>query len=571
MKTDARGRGEPKHRFPVLFLCLIAVLALEVRGIVKVQALDGPRLARQAQANRMRSPKELQPARGRIYDRDGELLASSIDLETVTANPRQVTRPAELARALAPILGTSRARLYRLLTVDSGYQYLARKASKRQADAIRRLGADSDILTGVGFEPESKRFYPGGALGAQVIGFLNFEGEAASGLESTCDEKLRGKKGYLNNELTGGGQPLPKGRRLIKEAVNGTHLTLTMDRKIQFKAEQSLQRAIRKAKAKAGAAIVMDPRSGEIFAMASYPTFDLNKYYDSKPEAQLNRAVSSAFEPGSTMKIVTAAAAIEEGLYEPSSVIHVPPSISVGGWPITDSHPHGHLDLTVAQVVAQSSNIGVSLMGQKMGKELLYEYISRFGLNRKAGVDIPGEGNGWVPAPEDWSASSIGNIPFGQGISATSLEMLKVMSIIANGGRDVRPRLVSGLITPAGKRVPVKSFVGEQIVSTETAARVADMMELAASSQGTGSEAAVPDYRVAGKTGTAKKIREDGKGYDGGHYIASFAGFVPAQRPELAIIVVIDDPGTSIYGGVVAAPAFRDIAQFSLRRLEIAP
>lgn len=569
MKTGGCGRGEPKHRFPLLFLGLIVVLALEVKGIVTVQALDGPKLARQAQANRMRSPKELQPVRGRIYDRDGELLATSIDLETVTANPSQVDRPGELATKLAPILGKSRAKLYGLLTAHAGYQYLARKASKKQADAIRKLGADSDILTGVNFEPESKRYHPGGALGAQVIGFLNFEGKAASGLELTFDKTLRGKTGYLNNELTGGGEPLPKGRRLVKEAVNGTHMTLTLDRKIQFKAEQTLKRALRRAKAKAGAAIVMDPRSGDIYAMASYPTFDLDKYYESKPEEQLNRGVSNAFEPGSTMKIVTAAAAIEEGLYQPSSVIHVPPSISVGGWPITDSHPHGHLDLTVAQVVAQSSNIGVSLMGQTMGKELLYEYICRFGLNSKAGVDIPGEGSGWLPAPADWSASSIGNIPFGQGISATSLEMLKVMSIIANGGRDVRPRLVSGFITPAGKRVPARKFVGEQIVSTETAARVADMMELAASSQGTGSEAEVPGYRVAGKTGTAQKIREDGKGYDAGHYIASFAGFVPAERPELAIIVVIDDPGTSIYGGVVAAPAFGDIARFSLRRLEI--
>jgi len=539
--------------------------------MVRVQASDGRQLARKAQANRMWRPQDLAPTRGSIYDRDGELLASSIDLETVTTNPHQVKRPAELAARLAPILGKSKARLYRLLTADSGYQYLARKASKGQADAVRRLGAHSDILAGVNFETESKRFYPGGQLAAQVIGFLDFDGKAASGLESARDVTLRGRHGYQNDELTRAGQPLPQGRRVIKEAVSGSHIALTLDRKIQFKTEQVLQRALRKAKAKAGSAIVMDPRSGDIYAIASYPTFDLNKYYKSKPEAQLNRAISSIFEPGSTMKIVTTAAAVEEGLYQPESIIHVPPTISVGGWTITDSHPHGHLDLTVSQVVAQSSNIGASLMGQKIGKERLYDYISRFGLNKKTGVDIPGEGNGWVPEPEDWSASSIGNIPFGQGISATSLEMLKVMSIIANGGRQVRPRVVSGFITPAGKRVDKKKFIGEQVVSTDTATKVSNMMELAASSKGTGSEAEVAGYRVAGKTGTAKKIRDDGKGYDSGHYIASFAGFVPAQRPELAIIVVVDDPHTSIFGGVVAAPAFRDIATFSLRRLEIEP
>lgn len=558
-------KRKPNRASLLFYLLLTALLAIFLR-LVFIQAVEAEKFDRLALEQRLRHYK-LAADRGTIYDRRGEVLALSTDMDTVFATPYQVKNKRRAAKKIAAILGESTDTVYERLSQKSGFVYLGRKIEKDKADKLRALK-----IEGLGFVKESKRLYPGGSLAAHALGFVGLDNNGLAGLELYYDKYLKGRPGRVISEQDPLDRPIPGGIYKFVPATNGSQIVTTLDKEIQYKAEVELKVAIDAYKAKGGSIIVMNPKNGDIYALANYPTFDLNDFTNVQEEEVLrNKAVTDVYEPGSTMKIVTAAGALEERLFSPDSRFTLPGTISIGGWLIHEAHQRGTEDFTFSTIVTRSSNIGAVMIGQKLGKERLYEYIERFGLNRPTGIDLPGESQGFVLPPAEWSASSIGNIPFGQGMSATPLGMIQVLGTIANQGRSEQPRLVSLVILPGGKEREIKgkNENQRQVISPETAAKMVKILEEAVDT-GTGQSAKVPGYSVAGKTGTAQKPNIGKPGYSG-QFIASFGGFIPARDPELAILVIIDEPQSEIYGGVVAAPVFSKVAEFSVQRLKILP
>jgi cell division protein FtsI (penicillin-binding protein 3) len=353
--------------------------------------------------------------------------------------------------------------------------------------------------------------------------------------------------------------------------VDGADIRISIDREIQYKAEVELKAAVARYKASSGSVIVMNPRNGEIYAIANVPYFDPNRLETTKNGKARNRAITDLYEPGSTMKAVIACAALEEGLYAPSTQLYVEPAIRVGNKSIRDAHYHPAENLTFSEIVQESSNVGMVKVGSRLGKKKMIRYLEKFGFSEKSGVDFPGEAKGYYPQGENWSQMSLANIPFGQGICTTQLVMANAIATIANDGVPVKPHF---LIEATGKRGSVVKSVPtsheKRVVSAQTCAQMKDILEKTVL-EGTGDQAKVPGYRVGGKTGTAQKAMKNGRGYEKDKYIASFIGMAPIQNPQLVISVVIDEPQESIYGGSVAAPVFSKIAEFSLRYLKIPP
>ncbi|MDP1808600.1 MAG: penicillin-binding protein 2 [Actinomycetota bacterium] len=566
------GKGKskerkPTDRFPFLFSLFIVVLLVIGGRLVFIQAVQADKLDRLARAQRFRQ-LELSPERGTIYDRKSEILAISVDMDTVYATPYQVKAPRRSARLLAAALGENRNDIYKKLIAKSGFSYIKRKVDKAAADRVKKLK-----LKGIGLAPESKRFYPGKSIASQAIGFVGLDNNGLAGIELSYDTYLKGSPGRLTMEQDPGGRPIPGGQFKLRPATNGRNLVLTIDKEIQYKAQVELKKAVKKSEARGGWMIVMDSKTGEIYAMANEPTFDLNKFYKAKPELFTNRALSDVYEPGSTMKIVTAAAALEERLYSPSTAFNLPGTINIGGYTIHEAHPRGTEMFTFSQIVSRSSNIGAVTIGMALGKDRLYDYTTgRFSLNTKTGIELPGEGQGCVPPPDKWSASTIGNVPFGQGLSATALEMIRTVNVVAAGGRLIQPRIVKEIIDSNGRSLAIKrpKDQGKQVISKATAATKATILKEAVET-GTGQSAKIPGYEVAGKTGTAQKPKVDARGYDPGKYIATFTGFTPVRDPALTILIAIDEPKGAIYGGVIAAPLFSAVGEYALQRLKIEP
>jgi cell division protein FtsI/penicillin-binding protein 2 len=323
--------------------------------------------------------------------------------------------------------------------------------------------------------------------------------------------------------------------------------------------------------AKAGSIIVMNPKTGEIYALANRPIFDLNKFSKAEVESLRNRAVTDTYEPGSTFKAIVASAAVDEGIFAPSSWFHLPSTIKIADRVIGEAHARPAKDFTLTDIVKFSSNVGAATVGLKLGKEMLYKYIVAFGLTEKTGIDFPGEVKGYVLKPEEWYGSTIATVPFGQGISVTPLQLTRAYAAIANDGVMVKPYLVSKVVSPQGRTIMLANpESGNQAISPETAREVRYMLEKVIT-EGTGTSAQIPGYRIAGKTGTAQKPRENGRGYDPGRYVSSFIGFAPAQDPEVIVSVIIDEPQDTIWGGAVAAPVFKNVTEFSLHHLKIQP
>ena len=540
---------------------LLAVLVLAF-GITFLRAfwLQGVRsdaLAARA-TSQHREVVTLAAGRGAIVDRTGVQLAIGKDATTVYANPHQVRNPRAVALAAGRALDVDPETLYSLLADRSrGFVFLARKADPARAATLERRR-----LPGLGFYHEERRSYPQGTVAAQVLGYAGIDNRGLAGLELGLDRLLSGRAGRQTLIKD------PFGRVIdviaAKPEQRGRDVVLTLDHTLQASAEAVLNETVYKWRAKAATAIVLDPRTGAVLAMAGAPSFDANHYPDAARAIQRVRAVTDTYEPGSTYKVVTVGAALSEGLVSPSSTFTLPYSLEVADRTIHEVEERGTETMSVAQILSRSSNVGAVTLAQLLGKDRLAQWITRFGFGRMSGLDFPGESPGIVLPAERWSGSTIGNVPLGQGIAVTPIQMASAYAAIANGGVWIRPRLVDRVV--GEPRGPLKR---RRIISRETADQLNAMLRLVIT-EGTGTLAKVPGYVVAGKTGTAAKPDQTG-GYSETRYVASFIGLVPATRPELVILVAVDEPQREIWGGDVAAPAFAEIATFALQYLEVPP
>lgn len=548
-----------RHRFT---LGLMVLLLCVVGGrLVYLQAYAAPSLAEKAHDQRTRD-LELDPKRGTIFDRDGEVLAVSQEARTVYASPRLVKDATATAEAIVGVLGGDVEQYAERLQKDNGFVYVARKI-----DPVQALDLESLKLAGIGMLKDSRRTYPSGELAAQVLGFVGTDDIGLAGLEQHYNTVLEGQAGSVLAERDAHGRPIPGGVMHQIDPIDGGDISITIDRDIQYAAQVALQKAVETWDADSGSVVVMDPRSGEIYAMASCPGFNPNRFSEADQSAYRNRPVTDVYEPGSTLKSLTAAAVLDAGLYKPDSMFQLPSTLQIGKVRIKEAHPRPAVNWTLTQIVTNSSNVGAVKLGMALGEQPLYDYLSRFGLTERTGVDFPGETGGYLPPVAQWSATSIANIPFGQGVSVTPLQLARSLSAIANGGELVTPHFL--LEPPEGSDLPT-TWPKKRAISAEAANATREVLK-AVVTEGTGKPAEVPGYEVAGKTGTAQKPRADGKGYAGGGYVSSFAGFLPADDPQVLIVVTIDGPRGAIYGGVVAAPAFSEIAQFAVAHLKIPP
>ncbi|HVE92390.1 MAG TPA: penicillin-binding transpeptidase domain-containing protein [Actinomycetota bacterium] len=548
-----------RRRAAILLAVMLAgLLGLSLR-LGYVQAVRADEYTDFARQQRLRTVV-LPAMRGAIYDRHGQELAMSVAARTVYANPRQVSDPEGTGRVLAPLVGQDVREVVDKLRQDRGFVYLARRLDVDAAERIERLG-----LTGIGILDESRRSYPGGALAANVLGFVGGDGQGLSGLESTHEKLLGGRPGSRVLEQDPLGRRIPQGVFVEKPPSPGSDVLLTLDRDIQYAAEKALGKAVQDTGAKGGSVIVMDPRSGEILAMANAPTFDPGDLEDIKPAERRNRAVTDVYEPGSVGKIVTASAALEEGLVDEATPFGVGSTIRIADRVYHEAKAHAPANMRFDEIIAQSSNVGTIKVAQKVGPEKMAEYMSRFGYGRSTQLGFPGESSGIMPPREKWSRASMPTMSMGQGVSATAVQMTRMFATIANDGVSVEPKLVAGWVDPKGRPHYAPQRGGGRVVSSTTAATVRRILAKAVE-DGTGTRAQIPGYDVAGKTGTAQKAVRGG--YRG--FMASFIGFLPASQPRVVVSVVLDEPAP-YYGGIVSAPVFKEVAEAAVRIMRIPP
>jgi cell division protein FtsI/penicillin-binding protein 2 len=546
-KADARTR--------FLLVAFIGLFALALGRTAYVQLVEGGRYEQMA-TRQHRETIEIPAARGTIYDRTGEPLAIGEQATTVYADPRHVVAPMKAAVKAADTLDLDPDELYPALRDRTKrFVYLERKADPVKAKALEELG-----VIGLGFYPEERRTYPQGRVAAHVLGYAGTDNKGLDGLERSLDRTLAGKPGY---EIVVR-DPLGRAIDVVTSSKErpGRNVVLTIDHQLQASAEQLLSNAVARWRAKGATAIVMDPRTGAVLAMANAPTFDANRLSSAPGDARRNRADTDLYEPGSTFKIVTIAAALEDNVVSPETTFRLAPTIDVADRTIREAHTRGTQTMSVRQILSESSNIGTITIAERLGGPELASWVDRFGFGRRTGIDFPGESPGIVLPYEDWSGSTIGTVPIGQGIAVTPLQMVSAYAAIGNGGVIPPAHLIAKV---GGKKV--RHGKGRRIVSRSTADRMTAMFRDVVV-EGTGTEAAIPGYTVAGKTGTANKP-ENGRYVS--KYVASFVGLVPARKPRLAVLVMVDEPHGQIWGGVVAAPIFRDIARFALQYLEVPP
>jgi len=536
---------------------LVVFLAAGGKAIALASTSDN--LTAMALRQQMRTV-DLPAHRGAILDRRGQDLAVGQPMQTVFATPYMLKDPTGAATQLAHALrlkGSAAWALQKTLAHhSSGFAYVARKVNP--ALATKALALD---LPGVGSFPEEKRVYPMNTLAMQVLGLAGTDNQGLAGLELQYDKQLAGRAGSEVVIRDPAGRALKTLKAV--QPVPGSDVRLTIDEDIQYTAEHVLQQTVRTFHAKGATAVVMDPRTGAIYALASVPLVDAQTFGDSG-YATRERAVTDAYEPGSIFKAVTVSGALSEGLVKPSTKLTLPPSITVGGRTIHEAEARGTESLTVSDIIAYSSNVGAVKIGMLLGQKRLLKWIGAFGFGRPTGIDFPGEIGGLVP--QHWSASTIGNIPMGQGIAVTPLQVAAAYSAIANGGVWMRPYLAAQVgthvVQPGGER---------RVISAKVAKEMMAMLTQVVEKEGaTGNSARIPGYVVAGKTGTAQKALPNGRGYSDYDFVASFVGIVPAQDPQLVVLVAVDQPHP-YWGGTVAAPAARDIATFALQHLDIAP
>jgi cell division protein FtsI (penicillin-binding protein 3) len=540
----------------LLLVLLIAFGAVVVR-LINLQVVAPGRYAAAGMAQRLRTV-QLPAERGSIFDRNGAELAMSVRQKTVWADLRAVHDPAATATALAPVLDLDRARLREKLTGSKAFVYLARQVDDETAAAVEKLH-----LAGVNLVDESKRFAPAGSLGGSVLGGVDVDGTGISGLEKTFNEKLLGIPGRLEIERGPDGRTIAGGRQHVTSAQRGSDLVLTIDRSLQYEVERALGESMAKSNALHATAIVMDPTTGEILAMAN-----LGRDAAGAPAPiKDNRALTVTFEPGSVNKVITVAGALEEGILKPDSVLNVPDRLQVSTHQFSDHDPHPPANWTVTDIVTQSSNVGAIKIAQQLGVPKVKDYLQRFGLGQLTGLGLPNETRGIMKFGH-WDGTDIGSIPIGQGLGVNALQMLQVFNTFANGGMWIEPHLVREVVGRDGTETTPPAPKKHRVVSEHTAKQMTAMLTNVVK-VGTGVNAAIDGYTVAGKTGTPRKTI--GRTYQPGAYVPSFAGFVPAESPRLSAIVVFDEPRPLYYAGQVAAPVFARIQQYALRLFRIPP
>lgn len=565
--NPALARARSSRRLTALLLAYLLLAAGMGWRLVSVQVVSAAEYRGLAERQSQREV-ELSAQRGKLYDRSGEPLAMSLAAATIYADPRAITRaqvdPTFIAADLAPLLDRDIDELMPLLTRDAGFVYLGRQLPRRVGEQIQDMR-----LPGIGVVAEPTRVYPSQGLAAQVVGFTGIDNTGLAGLELQYDEQLAGHPGRLRLERAPGGLVISGTPQQVTPPVPGTDLVLTLDRQVQWAAERALADAVERYEALGGSALVLEAHTGEVLAMASMPRFDPERPSDGDEYARRNRVVTDIFEPGSVNKVVTAAAALEDGLVAPADRFEVPDSIQVGPHRFKDSHPHPTETLSLAEILETSSNVGTIQVAQQVGSERLHRYLRSFGYGQRSGLGFPGESAGLLPAPDEWWVTSLPTIAIGQGVSATLLQVAGVFQTVASGGEWVEPRLVRGTVGPDGRLRPAPAAARRRVVGQDTAATIAGLLT-GVVEDGTGANAQVPGYAVAGKTGTAQKPSATARGYEEGAYIASFAGFAPAEDPAVVVAVMLDEP-TPIYGGLTAAPVFAEIMGFALSHQRVAP
>jgi cell division protein FtsI (penicillin-binding protein 3) len=553
-----RDQQVVNRRIRLLLLLLVMGFALLLARATWIQGVEARSLAARAQSQQ-EGTIVIPASRGTVYDRMGIRLALGEQATTVYANPMQIQDPKRVAQIVARTLGVDSATvLDKLSDRTRGFVYIARQADPARAAALAKMK-----LIGFGFSASQKRAYPQGSVAAQLLGFVGVDNDGLAGLEYQLNNVLAGRDGSQTILRDPAGQTINVVRQTAPR--QGRDVYLTIDHTIQASAEQVLRQTLWRWRAKSATAIVLDPRTGNVLAMAVVPSYNANGFTATSPEVQKLRAVTDMYEPGSTFKVVTVAGALSEGVVTPSTRFTLPYSIQVADRTIHDAEPRGTETMSVAQILARSSNIGaITIARERLGQHRLAQWIERFGFGHRTGIDFPGESSG-IALPEDkWSGSTIGNVPIGQGVSVTAIQMASVYAALANRGVWMEPHLVDHVQGSAP--APVRR---RRILSPRVDAQLMSMLRGVVST-GTGQTAAIPGYLVAGKTGTAQ-VPDGRGGYADGKYIASFVGIVPATRPRLVVLVKVDEPHGGIFGAEVAAPAFQQIASAALQYLEIPP
>jgi cell division protein FtsI/penicillin-binding protein 2 len=553
-----KGDRKANRRIRLLLAVFVLVFAGTLARAAWLQGVSSASLGRMAQRQH-RESIQIPAGRGTIYDRTGVQLAIGEQTTTVYADPRELTEPRKIAVAAHQLFGVNANQLYpQLLNRRSGFVYVARFADPKAAAAFLK-----HKFTGVNSYSEEKRVYPQGTVGSQLVGYAGTDNKGLAGLEVQYDKALAGKTG----EQTIVRDPFGRAIDVISSTAEreGSDVFTTIDHTIQANAEAVLRETVAHWGAKGATAVVLDPRTGAVLAMAQAPGFDANKANVVPFAVQRNRAVTDTYEPGSTFKLVTIAGALSGGLVEPGTTFRLPYSIHVADRIVHDAEPRPTETLSVAQILSHSSNVGAVTIAEKLGSTELADWIARFGFGKTTGLDFPGESPGQVLPLDRWSGSTIGNVPIGQGIAVTPMQMAAAYAAIANGGVWVEPHLVDRV----GGRV-IHHRAHRRIVSRPIDAQLKAMLTNVVDEHGaTGNEAQIAGYTVAGKTGTAQKPGPNG--YTTGKYVASFVGMVPVSKPRLVVLVTVDEPHGSIFGGEVAAPAFAQIAKFDLQYLEVQP
>ncbi len=542
-----------RRRFAVVLVFIAGFVAVLIR-LFTLQVLQAAELS--VKADRQHSKTvTLEGPRGAIYDRHGKVLAINVEVPSVFGMPTLLNDPSGVARRLSPVLHVRAADIEKKLKQDRSFVWLARKLDPDQGRRLEQMS-----LEGIGLVMEGRRFYPKGPLLSHVLGFAGMDGQGLEGLERRYETYLHGEKRMVVLQRDALGRTVfPKDLREQAPAP-GHSLTLTIDEVIQYVAEKELETAVNTAHARSGILIAMEPRTGAILALAVSPRFDPNAVAALSPDRWRNKALTDAYEPGSTMKVIVAAAALEEHVMTPGTLVFG----EYGRMTVANTVIHDHEKsgwMTFAQVIQRSSNIGAAKAAMALGPDRFYRYLQAFGFGERTDIDLPGEATGLLKNPRHWGRRSLASIAMGQEVGVTPLQLITAVSAVANGGLLMKPYIVSE-IRDAGGRLVQQSVpqVKRRIISAQTARTLTRILE-GVVTEGTGTKAAVPGFRVAGKTGTAQKIDPRTGAYSPTQFVGSFVGYVPAEDPRLAMIVVIDEPQTEAWGGAVAAPVFRRVAE----------
>jgi cell division protein FtsI (penicillin-binding protein 3) len=560
LSVDQRGL---RNRWGLLLM--ITLLLLVVGRLAVLQGVDGAAYANAAEQDRLRT-YPIAALRGAVLDRDGNPFAYTVDASRVVADPTVVPHPARTAKALSTLLDVPEAELTEKLSQDDRYVVLAAKVSPETTDAI-----DALELPGISFEDDPVRLYPAGTVGGQVIGFVGRDGAGLAGIEQSFQDELAGTDGHRRVEVGSGGNPIPSGIDESTPATDGDAVTLTLDQDLQYVTEQRLAEACSDGATTRASAVVLDVHTGKVAAMASCPGYDPGNYSKTDPALLGNPVVSDVFEPGSVMKAVTLSAALEEGVAKPDTVLSVNGHIEAGDRVVTDAHDHEPVQWTVTGILAKSSNVGTIMLAREVGDEKLEHYLRAFGLGDTTGIELPGESAGILQDSKDWTASRAANVPIGQGVSVTTLQMASIYQTIANDGVRIQPRIVESVTSPSGKVTDAPDPESTRVISKSTADQMAYMLEAVVGPGGTAPLGQIEGFRVAGKTGTAQRANPACNCYEGGGYVTTFVGFAPADDPQYVVAVDLERPTSSAEGGQVAAPVFADIMRYALTADGVVP